>query len=54
MESNTDYMVEIPSPEDLRLLEELKKYKNTYEAIKDQPEFLIKKIDKLLKAVFSL
>jgi hypothetical protein len=54
MESNKDYRADIPTPEELKVLEEFKKYKNTYDAIKDQPEFVIKKIDKLLKAVFSL
>jgi hypothetical protein len=48
-----NYKTEIPTPEDLKILEELKKYPNLYEAIKQQPEHLMDKIDKVIKAFYS-
>jgi hypothetical protein len=53
MESYTDYMTEIPTPDDLKILEEIKKHKSLYLALKDQPEHLVNKIDKVLKAFYS-
>jgi hypothetical protein len=48
-----DYKTEIPTPEDLKMLEELKKYPNLYKAIKQQPEYLLNKINKVIKAFYS-
>jgi hypothetical protein len=48
-----DYKQDIPTPEDLKILEELKKYPNLYNAIKEQPEYLMDKIYKVIKAFYS-
>jgi hypothetical protein len=48
-----DYKTKILTLEDLKILEELKKYPNLYEAIKQQPEYLLDKINKVIKAFYS-
>jgi hypothetical protein len=48
-----DYKTEIPTPEDIKILEELKKYPNLYAALKSDPEHLIEKIYKVIKAFYS-
>jgi hypothetical protein len=48
-----DYKQDIPTPEDLKILEELKKYPNLYAAIKEQPEYLMNQIYKVIKAFYS-
>jgi hypothetical protein len=47
------YKSEIPTPEDLKILNELKKYPSLYEAVKQQPEYLIEKLYKVIKAFYS-
>lgn len=41
------------TPEDTKILEEIKKYPNLYEALKEQPEYLMDKIYKVIKAFYS-
>lgn len=48
-----DYKTDIPTQDDLKILAELKKYPNLYNAINDQPEYLIKKIYDVIKAFYS-
>lgn len=48
-----DYKTEIPTQEDLKILEELKKYPSLYEVIKQQPEYIMGKIYKVIKAFYS-
>jgi hypothetical protein len=50
---NMDYKTEIPTQEDLKILEELKKYPSLYEVIKQQPEYIMGKIYKVIKAFYS-
>jgi ketol-acid reductoisomerase len=52
-ESYTEYNTEIPSPEELKMLEELRKYPKLHRALKEMPEHLINKIDKVLRAFYS-
>jgi hypothetical protein len=47
-----DYKTDIPTPEDMRILEELKKYPNLYAALKQQPD-LLDRINKVIKAFYS-
>jgi hypothetical protein len=48
-----DYKQEIPTAADIKILEELKKYPNLHAALKQQPVFLLDKINKVIKAFYS-
>jgi hypothetical protein len=50
---NKDYKTEILTPEDMKILEEIKKHKFLYAALKDEPEYLLNKIDKVMRAFYS-
>jgi hypothetical protein len=52
-ESNTDYKTEIPTPEELKILEELRKHKFLYAILKDNPEYSLKKINRVMGAFYS-
>jgi hypothetical protein len=41
------------TPEDTKLLEEIKMYPNLYSALIQQPVYLVDKINKVLKAFYS-
>jgi hypothetical protein len=52
-EKYSDYKEVIPTPEDLKLLAEIRKYPNLHKTLTQQPEYLVEKVYKLLLAIYS-